>query len=214
MLAEWIDHRSAIVVDIRPPQQFVDAHIPHSIALPLCRRWGEWAAALLPSDRPLVLLAAEPADCAIAAELAQRAPAVRFAAWLDPDPSPGSPMDAWLCQNRPADDLQTRKIRSISDELRRTKAIAPLILDVRDNAERVRLNIDPSVHTPLAELPAAFNFLPRDRPIATLCQSGVRSVIAAALLAREGFHRVTPIESGIERWAAQFPGDPALRIAH
>jgi rhodanese-related sulfurtransferase len=55
------------------------------------------------------------------------------------------------------------------------------------------------LHERLAELPG-------DRPILVYCAGGYRSSIAASLLQRAGFSRVSEIAGGIAAWeAAQLP---------
>lgn len=200
-----------VVLDIRAPQQFVDGHIPGSICLPLCRRWAEWCAALLPLDRSLMIVADAEAEIGAACDLARCVGELSFAGRLGAGDSPGTPMDAWICSGGAIDEMPTMRIRAIRDRLLTTQAggaAAPTILDVRDDRERAMLGCTITTPVALGTLPGTIDDFPRDQPTLTLCRSGVRSVIAASVLRRYGFADVMPIELGIDRWCAEYPGDP------
>jgi hydroxyacylglutathione hydrolase len=54
--------RGAAVLDLRPPEAFAQAHVPGSHAIGVDGSHGSWVGWLLPSDRPLVLVAGDPAE--------------------------------------------------------------------------------------------------------------------------------------------------------
>jgi rhodanese-related sulfurtransferase len=58
-------------------------------------------------------------------------------------------------------------------------------------------------------LPDRLDELPRDRPIVTICASGVRASIAASLLRAAGFADVSWVASGTPAWEAA--GYPVVR---
>jgi hydroxyacylglutathione hydrolase len=228
LLGDWLDAGVVRVVDIRPPQQYADAHIPGSIAIPVCRRWAEWCAALVPAGLPVVLIAHEHRDVEHACTLARSVEGLELAGYLHAPDSPGSAMDAWICRGGAYDELPTMRIAEVRHRLDRDRATAasagateccsgpridglPLILDVRDEHERQAVRIEPSAHVPLGSLLDRADQLPQDTPIATLCRSGVRSMIAASALRRLGFDAVVSIEQGMDRWTGEHPGDPWLR---
>ena len=76
----------------------------------------------------------------------------------------------------------------------------PLAVDVRAPREREAKRIDGSVSIPLNHLPERATELPRDRPLLVFCAGGYRSSIAASLLQRHGFSRVSEIAGGIAAW--------------
>lgn len=213
LLGDWLADQSVQVVDIRPPQQFTDAHIPGSVSIPLCRRWAEWCKALLPPDRPVVLIAHDPRDLDHVSALAGSIEDLRFAGYLDAAGCPGTAMDAWICQGGDYDELPTLRISQVRQRLASccaTHPMSPALLDVRDAREREAARIEPSTHAPLGSLLEAVRDLPRQAPLATLCRSGVRSVIAASVMRRMGFETVMPVELGMDRWCGQHPDDQWL----
>ena len=77
---------------------------------------------------------------------------------------------------------------------------APVVVDVRDGRERGICAIDGSVWLPLPELKARVHELPRGRDLVLVCHKGMRSMLAAMLLAGEGF-TVHNLRGGIAAWA-------------
>lgn len=76
-----------------------------------------------------------------------------------------------------------------------------VLLDVRTAAERQRSSIKGSIHIPLHQLGGRVEELNRyrDKEIVCYCQSGNRSVTAAARLKKSGF-KVANMKGGIAEW--------------
>ena len=83
---------------------------------------------------------------------------------------------------------------------------APLAIDVRTPREREQKYIAGSMHIPLNHLVERVGEIPKDRSLVVYCAGGYRSSIAASLLQRNGFDRVSEIAGGIVGWeAAKLP---------
>lgn len=76
----------------------------------------------------------------------------------------------------------------------------PLVVDVRTEREWSAERIEGSVNVPLAHLLERLGEVPRDRPLVVHCGSGYRSSIAASLLRRAGYERVSDLVGGIAAW--------------
>lgn len=76
-----------------------------------------------------------------------------------------------------------------------------VLLDVREEGERVLACIEPSVHIPMSSVPDRLSELPRDRRIVVLCHHGGRSYAVASYLETEGFADVANLTGGIDEWA-------------
>ena len=77
---------------------------------------------------------------------------------------------------------------------------APLVVDVRTDAERAGGFVAGSVHLPLAHWPKAVADIPKGRPVAIYCAGGYRSSIAASLLRASGRADVTDLVGGFAAW--------------
>lgn len=75
------------------------------------------------------------------------------------------------------------------------------IVDVREDWEIDVVSLDDTLNIPLGELVARVAEIPKDRQIATLCHSGMRSAQAATFLQNSGYDQVYNIAGGIDRWA-------------
>ncbi|HYK93934.1 MAG TPA: MBL fold metallo-hydrolase [Thermoplasmata archaeon] len=75
------------------------------------------------------------------------------------------------------------------------------LLDVRVAAERTASHLPDDLWVPLAELPARWRELPRDKPIVVYDQFGSDARRAAVLLQRLGVAEVAALEGGVDEYA-------------
>jgi NADPH-dependent 2,4-dienoyl-CoA reductase/sulfur reductase-like enzyme/rhodanese-related sulfurtransferase len=73
------------------------------------------------------------------------------------------------------------------EELIRPSADAPFVLDVRTPAEFAAGHILGAVNVPVDELRARLADVPRDRPVVTYCQVGMRGYLATRVLRQHGY---------------------------
>jgi len=86
-------------------------------------------------------------------------------------------------------------------EFKQLAACEPVVVvDVRTEAEVARGVIPGSRHIVLQQLPGRLDELPRDAAVVMVCQSGGRSLQAAAFLAAQGFSRVHNLRGGVLAW--------------
>lgn len=71
-----------------------------------------------------------------------------------------------------------------------------LILDVREDVERMVFSIPGSYHIPLGQLKQRYTELDKDKLIITYCAIGVRSYQAARFLMQNDFHQVKVLSGG------------------
>jgi hydroxyacylglutathione hydrolase len=83
------------------------------------------------------------------------------------------------------------------------------VIDVRQANEYAVSHVPGSVHIAAGSLPDRLAELPLDRPIATICASGLRSSVAASILRAGGFRDVSWVANGVFAWRAA--GHPTVR---
>ena len=99
----------------------------------------------------------------------------------------------------PADGrLEQTAIVDPADAARRRSA-GELLLDVRELSEWAEGHVPGAVHIPYPELRARLAELPRDRPVVAYCASGVRSSLAASILAADG-REARNLRGGFTAW--------------
>jgi len=84
-------------------------------------------------------------------------------------------------------------------EADRRRSAGDLVLDVRELAEWAGGHVPGAVHIPYPELRARLGELPRDRPVVAYCASGVRSSLAASILAADG-RTARNLRGGFAAW--------------
>ena len=77
-----------------------------------------------------------------------------------------------------------------------------LLLDVREPEEYARGHVRGAVNVPQADLATRLGELPKDRPILTICQSGMRSLRTAQFLRQQGWQDVATVAGGTSAWRA------------
>ena len=79
-----------------------------------------------------------------------------------------------------------------------------VVLDVRDAAEYANGHLPDARHIPLAELAKRAGELDKakSKTVIVVCQKGVRSSMAAKVLAGAGFTDVVSLDGGVTAWKA------------
>ncbi|HEV3141035.1 MAG TPA: rhodanese-like domain-containing protein [Vicinamibacterales bacterium] len=187
------------VLDTREAGDFAAAHLAGSINIGLGGQYATWAGTILSHDKPIVIVS----DPGRENESAVRLGRIGF------DHVVGYLKDGLRSlESRPDLTATTERLspQLAADRLAGGGPIAPIAIDVRTPPEREQKRIDGSIAAPLNHLEQQAAELPRDRPVLLYCAGGYRSSIAASLLQRLGFARVSEIAGGIAAWeAAQLP---------
>jgi glyoxylase-like metal-dependent hydrolase (beta-lactamase superfamily II)/rhodanese-related sulfurtransferase len=185
----------AFAVDSRTNEQYDEAHIPGAIsASAYDTGFATKVAQVIPADAEVVVVAASDGNELDAAELLA-AVGLRVRGFL------GGGMSAWRAEERSVQRIELIGPAELADRL--DGDAAPLVLDVRRDAEFAEAHIPGSLHIPYSELPGRLDELPRDRAVATICKGGKRSGLAASVLQREGFERVIHVgHGGVGNWAS------------
>ena len=182
----------AQVLDTRDPAEFAAVHLIGSVNVGLGGQYATWAGTVLSHEKPIVLIA----DPGREREAAMRLGRIGF------DQVVGYLADGLhSIASRPELTTSTERI---SAQVAADRVAAPgdgaLIVDVRTPGEREQKRIAGSIGLPLSQLADRLSELPDNRPLIVHCAGGYRSSIAASLLQRHGFTRVSEIAGGIAAW--------------
>ena len=181
----------AQLLDTRDPVEFAAAHLRGSVNIGLGGQYATWAGTVLTRTSPIVLIAEPGAEH----ESAMRLGRIGF------DNVVGY-LDGGLRSADPRSDLigSTERLGPEVAAERLASASPSVLVDLRTSAERSKASIPGSVHLPLSRLTEQLETLPKDRPLILHCAGGYRSAIAASVLQREGFDRVSELAGGISAW--------------
>jgi hydroxyacylglutathione hydrolase len=187
----------AQILDCREPGEFAAAHLAGSINIGLGGQYATWAGTILDREHPIVIIA----DAGRESEAATRLGRIGF------DHVVGYLQDGMQSlESRPELVAYTERLSAPFAAEMLSSGEPPLAVDVRAPREREQKHIAGSVSVPLNHLVENLEKLPRDRSLLVYCAGGYRSSIAASLLQRGGFDRVSEIAGGIVSWeAARLP---------
>jgi hydroxyacylglutathione hydrolase len=189
--------RGALLLDLRPAADHAVAHAPGSRSIPLGPSFGTWLGWVISPDRPIVLLLERAGDWDEAIRQALRIGAEGailghlrggFGTWADG----GGPLES---NGRLTVDELAARLAGDAEQ-------RPLVIDVRQANEYAVGHVPGSIHIAAGSLPDRLAELPTDRPLATICASGLRSSVAASILRAGGFEDVSWVASGVPAWRA------------
>jgi hydroxyacylglutathione hydrolase len=181
----------AIVVDTRMELGFSAAHVPEALSIWL-GGLASFAGWFLPDDKPLILVN----------EMKCPEEAVRILVRLGYDRIEGylgGGMLAWHMAGMESQAIRTVTVQELCRLLDAREN--PFILDVRSSEELERkARIRDALHIHITMLPQRIGEVPKDRPVYIFCGSGLRSMIAASLLRREGWTNLNVVLGGLAGW--------------
>ncbi len=182
-----------LVVDLRDPAAFAARHIPGTVNLALAGSFLTWVGWLVPAEQPVALIGS--------AAQAERARKLMHLIGLDRVQGYWTPsvLDAWQSQGRALGSIT----RITPDEARERLAAEDFaVVDVRFTSEYAMGHLENSLHMPLPQLAQQAERLSRQQPVLVYCQGGMRSPIAASILARAGFTQIYDLIGGYHAWSA------------
>ena len=186
----------AVPVDLRSAAVAAASHIPGAVMLSFSREaLVRRARALLPQDRPLVLVA-DPAALGAAAGAMLRNAGFAVAGYL------GDGMDAWHRADLPVASLPTVTVEELHTRLAAGEDARLRVLDVREPHEHAGGHIPGALNRPHAAVGRWAADLDRDHHWYVACNTQNRSGAAASVMRRLGFPNVTLVLGGWAAWSA------------
>ena len=94
----------------------------------------------------------------------------------------------------------TPAVREIEVDALEARPPEAVVLDVREPEEYAHGHVPGAVNLPQADLASRLDEVPRDRPVLTLCERGMRSLRAAQFLIQMGIEQVASVKGGTAAW--------------
>lgn len=184
------------IIDFREPEAFARSHLLGAVNVPFSPAMGNWLAGILPAGVPLlcVLSSAKEKErvWSLIRTLGYDQP-LAFMVWDDAMDLAGS-----------TTTLEVLHPHDLNTMLHGPNNI--FILDVRTPAEWNAGHLRDAQHIELNAIENLLDTIPRDQPVVALCGSGWRSSIAASLLKKNGFKKVSHLWGGMTAWQAMSSG--------
>jgi hydroxyacylglutathione hydrolase len=187
----------AVVADTSEPAAFGGAHIKsaYSIWLEGLPVFGGW---VLPYDKPILLVMEDQSHLERAVRYLIRAGYDRIAGYLRDG------TEGWYNAGFPTESLPLLSVHQLKGMLDRREEL--LVLDTRGQDEWETGHIAGSLHVYVGYLEQRLAEVPRDRPIAVICNVGHRAGLGASILLRAEYPRVYNVLGSVKAWvAAGFP---------
>lgn len=179
----------AVLLDTRPATLFTQGFVPGAISLGLEGKFGEWAAILLPRNKPLVLITEAGKETESSDKLREKG-FTNIAGYLD------GGFEAWQASGEEIDLIIDVEADELAMDLPFDDKI--VVLDVRQPKEWAEGHVADAVNVPLDEFTDLVNIanIEEDQNVYIHCGAGYRSVIAASLLKRQGIHNIRNMLGG------------------
>jgi hydroxyacylglutathione hydrolase len=187
----------ALLVDVRTDLQFDEAHVPGSVCVTmLYAGFGTRLAWIADREQGVVLIGRDDEDARAAARLATAVGIRKLGGYL------AGGMTSWRAEHRAVGKIERLRAEDLADRLAQDPSMQ--VLDVRERTEWETGRIPGSTHLPyhdVREVPADID---PGKPVAAICSSGQRSVVAASLLRRLGVEDVVHVaDGGVGTWERQ-----------
>lgn len=182
------------ILDTRSPKAFTAGHIPGSYGVPLGAPLITWAGWVIPFGSPVILLTNDAAE---------REAAVRQLIRIGYDDLRGYLMggfQAWEAERLPVTRVPVMPVQELAERLQQGKA--PVILDVRSDAEWRTGHLPKAIHIEAGRLPSDDLPLPQDVLTVVHCGHSDRSMVGVSVLERRGFRNLALLEGGYSNWLA------------
>jgi len=184
----------SLLVDVRTDLQFSEAHIPGSVAITmLSSGFGTKLAWVADPGQEIVLIGRDDEDARRAGRLAVAIGVRNLGGYLT------GGMTSWRAEQRDVGHMERIGVEELAR--RRDEDPELQILDVREAHERETGWIPNSTHIPYHAVRGVPEGIDRDAPVAVICSSGKRSVVAASQLKRFGLEDVIHVaDGGVGTW--------------
>jgi hydroxyacylglutathione hydrolase len=168
----------ALLLDLRSPESFAAGHPTGAIHMAFGPRIGYWSGWILPAGARLILLVDGSSHADEARRQLLRVGLDDVAGYVD------GGFEAWRDAGGPTSAVELISARELRERLARRGAYR--VVDVRTAREWSAGHVADAINIPVGELATRADELRGSATVATMCESGYRSSLAASLLQRAG----------------------------
>lgn len=186
----------AVVLDTRDAAAYGGVHIPGSINIGFEKQLANWVGMVIDPQADLLLVVEGPEGYERMLTELHRIGYDRVFGYLS------GGVTGWLMSGRPVQSLEQTAPRALALALEQGAAAGTTVIDVRTPAEREAQRLAGSVHHPLTKmLDGDMPALDTSAAVVVHCGTGFRSNIAAGLMQRAGFDKVSSLAGGLFAWS-------------
>ena len=175
----------AIILDTRTAMEFADAFIPGSINIGLDGQFAPWVGTLIDIKLPIILVA----ENEKALEAITRLARIGFENVLG---YLKGGIQTWKNAGKNVSSIDNILAENLEDFMSKRK-----IVDGRKPSEFEKQHVAGALNIPLDQLEASLEMLDKSEPVIVHCEGGYRSMIAASIMARNGFADICNVTGGM-----------------
>ncbi|GAB3414815.1 rhodanese-like domain-containing protein [Niabella aquatica] len=183
--------KGCAVLDTRSVDAFKQGFIPGSVNIPVTSRLPEYATIAFKKNEPLILVTEPGEEVTAAAEL-KKAGIEEIAGFLN-----GS-FEAWQKAGKPIDMIIDIEADELMMDIPFDENL--VVIDVRRPLDFAQGHLKNAVNIPLEEMSDVLNLaqIEESDNLYLHCYVGIRSVIAASIIKKQGIHNLRNIAGGWE----------------
>ena len=179
----------AILLDTRSAEEFDKAFIPGSINIGLNGQYAVWVGALIPHNKPIVIVSNEGHEKEAIIRLA-RVGYENVIGYLNKG------ILGWQSEKLPIDHVECIDPSHFENEANQKQTF---VIDVRNTGEWNMMHLKNAIHIPLALLNQKIETLDPESNYLIHCAGGYRSMMASSILKKHGFKHVKNVNGGIQK---------------
>lgn len=190
---EKMNDGNTIVLSIRDYATFGGLHIPGSYHIDIDGNFSTFAGWILPPDKDVLLVTADPDQAERAVVLLRRVGIDRIVGYLD------GGTHAWVMAGYDTDHVHQLSAREVHEKL---DSGGFTLLDVRSKEEYREKHVPGAVNIMAMDLRTRYTELDPEKPVIAMCRTGHRSSLACSLLKQHNFREVYNAAGGITGYTA------------
>jgi glyoxylase-like metal-dependent hydrolase (beta-lactamase superfamily II)/rhodanese-related sulfurtransferase len=180
----------ALMLDVRPAQEFAKAFVPNSINIGLEGSFAPWVGAMIPDIKQELLLICEPGSEEEVVTRLSRVGYDHVIGYLR------GGVEAWKRAGKELDTIQSISADNLADILE--KEPSSNILDVRKKSEYLSEHLLQAENMPLDFINQSMEKIDKEKTYYVHCAGGYRSMIFVSILRARGYDKLVDVKGGFK----------------
>ena len=203
-----VQQGNTIVLDTRTYESFGGLHVPGSCHIDSRGNFATFAGWIIPPDRDILLVAADPEQAHEASLWLRRVGLDRAVGYLE------GGITEWAKAGFPAGHVPQLSVEELHTMAESGRAMT--LVDVRAPGEYEGYHVENSINIPVQDLRTRYQELDKNINAVLVCSTGIRSSMGASILKMKGFTDVYSVAGGMTGYssAGYAPECPVCVMPH
>lgn len=180
------------IVDTRDMLSFSSAHMPGAYGLSLMGNLSTFAGWVLPADKPILLVLPSEKDFDNVKKALYRVGLDNIDGYLS------GGMASYIDSGLPLSGFESISAYELKEKLDKNEIT---LIDARLKSEYEQYHINEAINIPAPDMRTRYNEIPIDKPVAFICSSGVRAMLAASIMQKNTKRKdILNVVGGMSAW--------------